>query len=95
MSGYVYLHGPCFTCGRVFSYNPNHVPSIFIDPQTNLPPDVSPAPDGKGMQRARREPLCEACVTRANRDRVAQGKEPFPVHPEAYEPEPEGLVDWG
>jgi hypothetical protein len=92
MSGYVYLHGPCFVCKRVFSYNPNHVPSIYIDPQTGLPPDVEPQPGG--YERARREPLCLACVTVGNRDRVAQGKEPFPVHPEAYEPEPEAKVLW-
>jgi len=93
MSGYVYLHGPCFACGRVFSYNPNHVPSIQVDPQTGRPPDVGPEPGG--YQRARREPLCEACVTLANRERAAKGLEPFPVHPEAYEPEPAERVDWG
>lgn len=27
MSGWVYCHGPCIACGRIFSYNPNHVPS--------------------------------------------------------------------
>jgi len=93
MGGYVHLHGPCFVCKRVFSYNPNHVPSIYIDPETMLPPDVEPQAVG-GFERAERMPLCESCVTRGNEQRVAEGKEPFPIHPEAYEPEPEEKVLW-
>ncbi len=30
MSGYVSILGPCLTCGRVFSYHPNRVPSVRI-----------------------------------------------------------------
>jgi hypothetical protein len=26
--GYAYCTSACFGCGRLFSYNPNHVPSI-------------------------------------------------------------------
>ena len=26
--GYAYCHGPCFGCGRIFSFNPVRVPSI-------------------------------------------------------------------
>lgn len=28
MDGYVYIVGPCFGCGRTFSYSPTRVPSI-------------------------------------------------------------------
>lgn len=30
MTGYVSAMSPCFGCGRVFTYNPNRVPSIPI-----------------------------------------------------------------
>lgn len=28
---FMLCHGPCINCGRIFSYNPNRVPSIRID----------------------------------------------------------------
>jgi len=31
MSGYVFVMGPCFSCGAVFSYNPHRVPSIPVE----------------------------------------------------------------
>ena len=37
-----------------------------------------------------REPLCESCFTELNRQRVKDhGLEPWPLHPNAYEPIPE------
>lgn len=35
-----------------------------------------------------REPICRACVERANPERIANGLEPIRVHPDAYEPGP-------
>jgi hypothetical protein len=34
-----------------------------------------------------REPICQACVDRANPQRVANGLDPIVVHPLAYEPQ--------
>lgn len=33
-----------------------------------------------------REPVCENCMRGINARRVAKDLEPFPIHPEAYEP---------
>ena len=35
-----------------------------------------------------REPICQPCMTKANRERVAKALEPFPVRENAYEPIP-------
>lgn len=32
---YMIAHGPCWCCGRAFSFNPDLVPS-FRDPETNV-----------------------------------------------------------
>jgi len=93
MPGYVTIVGPCYACKRVFSFNPTHVPSIHIDPQTGLPPDVEPQAPG-GYERARREPLCRDCVERMNVEREARGDEAWPIHPDAYDAEPEEQVLW-
>lgn len=77
MSGYVLVHGPCFVCRRLFSYNPHHVPSY--DPSL----DDSSRPAG-------RQPICATCITFANENRKARGLELWDVHPDAYEPLPEG-----
>ena len=34
-----------------------------------------------------KEPICEACMARANAQRVEMGMEPHAIHPLAYEPE--------
>jgi hypothetical protein len=39
-----------------------------------------------------RQPVCLACMEQVNRERVARGLEPFAIHPNAYEPEPEQNV---
>ncbi len=70
--GYVTCMGPCCNCGRVFTYNPNKVPSIRVK-------NGKPDPEGS------REPVCEPCMTTGNERRKAQGLEPFPVNPDAYE----------
>jgi len=33
MTGYVMAHSACIGCGRVFSYNPVRVPSLFVNGQ--------------------------------------------------------------
>jgi hypothetical protein len=71
--GYVYVMGPCFSCRRIFSYNPKHVPSI--------PSHLS----GTGT----REPVCLECINQANPHRIKNGLPPIVPHPEAYDPLPE------
>jgi hypothetical protein len=72
--------GPCFLCGRIFTFAPDLVPSVPIDPETDLPPDL-----GGDASRAISQPLCEQCVALVNPKRVALGLEPIPVLPGAYD----------
>ena len=78
---YVFVTSACFCCKRLFSYNPNHVPSI-------------PIKDGKADPRGTREPLCQACVDRVNPERIKRGLAPIVPHAEAYEPCDENEVNW-
>jgi len=64
---YMFVTGPCLTCGKIFSFNPNKVPSLRVN----------------GV----REPICETCITLANKERERMGNAPHPIHPEAYEAE--------
>lgn len=64
--GYALAMGLCINCGRLFSFNPNSVPSIRV--------------------RGVREPVCRDCMAAANRARVANGLEPLPILPDAYDP---------
>jgi hypothetical protein len=41
-----------------------------------------------------REPICRACVTRANPDRLARGLPPIAVLPGAYDAAEESEVSW-
>ena len=84
MTGFVAVMGPCFACKKLFSYNPHRVPSIPIDPVTQLPPDL-----GGDPQRASREPICEDCIGVINDRRVRSGLAPFPVYEDAYDSIPE------
>jgi hypothetical protein len=73
---YMFVMGPCYTCGALMTYNPDHVPSIPIDPATG-----QSAPGGV------RQAVCAACVRRANPERVKNGLPEIVVHPDAYEPQ--------
>jgi hypothetical protein len=72
MSGVFRAFGPCYACGNNFDYNPDTVPSVFVDPQTRKPPDVDPEPGG--FERAYREPICPRCVAKVNPLRAKAGK---------------------
>lgn len=64
----------CFTCGALFPCDPETVPSVYIDPITNCPPDTLPADEIEAAtERARRQPLCPPCVSRINKRRAANG----------------------
>jgi len=81
MGGWVAV-GPCFTCRQLFTFAPDLVPSVPIDPVTGCPPDINPEPGG--YERAVRQPICSDCVARANDNRRASGQELIDVLPGAY-----------
>jgi len=66
--------GPCLSCGVLFFFYPDTVPSVPIDPVTGLPPDL-----GGDPQRATRRPVCVSCRRRANPARIAAGLRPWPI----------------
>jgi len=63
--GYALCMGNCFSCKRLFSFNPLRVPSLRVN--------------------GNREPVCRACVDRANPVRIANGLEPIVPAPDAYD----------
>ena len=67
--GYVMMYGECYSCGKVFGFNPHRVPSIRID--------------------GKRQPLCRACVEKANPLREANGLPPAVIYDDAYDALPE------
>jgi len=79
MTGFL-AFGPCWLCSRGFTFAPDLVPSVPIDPETHLPPDVGHT----DPQRAVRKPLCEECVVEVNEVRVRNGQAEVEVLPGAY-----------
>jgi hypothetical protein len=79
VSGYVFAFSSCWSCKRAFTYDPERVPSIPIDPTTNLPSDL-----GGDAARVVRQPICRACIDLANAQRLVDGREPIVVLPGAY-----------
>jgi hypothetical protein len=77
MTGYMFIIGSCFSCGRRFTFNPDHVPSISINHETGK------VDHANGV----REPICLTCVERVNPLREANGLPVIIVHPDAYEPQ--------
>ena len=59
--------GPCYVCGRVFTFSVERVPSMRVDGE--------------------REPVCQPCMVRVNRERKARGLPPHPVMAGAYGPD--------
>lgn len=80
MSGGFIAAGRCFLCGRLFSFAPDLVPSVFVDRETLIPPDVG----GTDFADAVRVPLCEDCVEIVNAERARVGNAPIVVLPGAY-----------
>lgn len=81
--------GPCYTCGTIFEYDLERVPSVLVDPHTDLPPDVHA--NGTALTvaerdteafhtasaRAERKPMCPSCVAKLNAQRAARGLAPL------------------
>lgn len=89
MTGYFLLMAPCAACGRMFGFNPNLVPSVWIDSRTGRPPDDgNPEPDelAERMSHSDKRPVCETCMVAVNERREAMGLERWPVLPGAYDP---------
>lgn len=78
--GYEIVLGTCWSCQRPFTFNPDLVPSIPVDPVKNLPPDL-----GGDVSRAVKQPICEHCVNRANLARRQNGMPEIEILPGAYE----------
>lgn len=90
MSGGYFATSSCYVCGRLFTFDPDLVPSVPVDPHDWLPLDV----DGYGKQkpvdpaalkRSVKLPICEHCIERVNGGRAERGLEPIAVLPGAYE----------
>jgi hypothetical protein len=77
--GKLFAAGPCWACKRVFTFDPDLVPSIPIDPANNLPADL-----GGDPAACIRQPLCADCVSLANADRTASGEPLIRVLDGAY-----------
>jgi hypothetical protein len=90
MSGGYIAFGRCWSCGASLTFNPDLVPSVFVDPVTGRPPDLDVhsrmiEPSDDALARAVRAPLCPDCVEIANARRTAAGLRPIVVLPGAYE----------
>lgn len=74
-----FLIAECLFCGRIFTCNPDTVPSLRVrrNPTTG---ELSVDPT------APREPICAGCMAQANAERIRRGMEPHAIHPTAYEP---------
>ena len=81
MSGYEICYGPCWSCGRLFTFDAEAVPSIPIDRATNAPADIGDHEPGALYDR---QPICRDCVGRANENRRAHGRPLIDVLPGAY-----------
>lgn len=78
---YLFAFGRCWSCRRVFTFDPDRVPSIPIDPATNLPSDL-----GGDPAAVVRQPICRDCVDLSNDRRNRDGLDPIVVLPGAYGP---------
>jgi hypothetical protein len=91
---------PCFACRAPFPYDPDRVPSVLVDPETGLPPDLNPdgtsrGPDADALRRSVRQPLCPPCCRRANGERRRRGLPSSPRTTPPWLPNPGGGSDLG
>lgn len=70
--GAYFAVGPCHICNRTFAYDPDTVPSYFVDP---VDAHTIMGPDDPAMQRARREPVCYNCAETIVELRARRGLE--------------------
>jgi hypothetical protein len=78
--------GPCYMHPGLFSFDPDRVVTIWVDPETDCPPDVDPvtlqpishdAPRFETrMARSVQQMICPACCKQLNDHLRAHGQEP-------------------
>ena len=61
----------CAVHGGLFAFDPERVPTVLIDPQTGLPPDVDAAGNWHEASREARDrsvarPYCPSCARELN-----------------------------
>lgn len=66
--------GPCCLCDTRFSFDPDRVVVILMDPVTGLPPDL-----GGDPSRAEKLPVCPDCVRKLKQERAKRGLPPLPA----------------
>lgn len=71
--------GTCYVCAEVFAFNPDTVPSVPIDPDTGLPPDVGRTEPANAIRR----PICDVCLPVINKLRAGLKLPPF-THGKAW-----------
>ena len=86
MAGQALATGTCYMHDGLFTFDPDTVPSVLIDPQTDRPPDIDEhgrpvEPDPAAIMRSVRQPICPDCVAKVNPARAAAGREPFTAGP--------------
>lgn len=75
----VLAFGPCVVCDRPFSFDPDRVGSVLVDPETGRPPDVNAAgkrvqPSAEAVARSVRQPYCPRCARALNDASQAAGR---------------------
>jgi hypothetical protein len=65
--GWVIAQAHCYGCGQMFSFDPDRVASVWVDPVTRRPPDVDEhghrqPVDRAALDRAVRAPICPECI---------------------------------
>jgi hypothetical protein len=71
--------GTCYLHNGPITFDPESITTVWIDPQTNLPPDVDAnakpiTPDPEAMDRLVQRPICDPCVAKVNRRLAAEGR---------------------
>lgn len=71
--------GPCCVCGNPFPFDPDRVPSILMDPETNRPPDVNEngqhiQPSPEAVERSVKRPYCPVCAKALNTELRSRGE---------------------
>jgi hypothetical protein len=77
--GHLIAMGPCWSCGTLFTFDPDLVPSLPIDPETSRPPDL-----GGDPARAISQPICQDCIAKANANRSQAGRPLIHIPEGAY-----------
>ncbi len=70
----VFAMGPCYICKTVFPFDPQRVPSVWINPETGK--ILDDGADTTNPDTAMRVPLCPDDVVKINEGRKRRGLAP-------------------